>query len=260
MDTLADHPLRIYIFGRLAIESGPHVVREAAFPARQGRRLWAYLVLRRQWPVGREDLASAVWGEYFPDAWDTSLSALVSRLRAMLAPIARDLPALTIRGEVGQYQLIVPQGTVIDSERARAALHSAETALRQGQLGAALGEARVAMEIAARGFLGNDDLPWIRGERQFLAQLRVRALECTVEAELARGNADLAQREAEHLVLLDPLYEPGYRLLMRALAAHGNVAHIPRVMEQCRRALHESAGIAPSPATQHLFDELIRPR
>src|SRR5687768_1424222 len=56
-------PLRIYVCGRLAVEAGSVVVREADFPARQGRRLWAYLVLNRRLPVGRADLAEAVWGE-----------------------------------------------------------------------------------------------------------------------------------------------------------------------------------------------------
>jgi DNA-binding SARP family transcriptional activator len=219
--------------------------------------LWVYLVLHHQWPVGRDDLASALWGEHIPDTWDASLSTLVSRLRAMLRPITGNPPSLAIRSEVGRYQLILPLGTIIDYERARAALHSAETALHQGEVSNALSEARVAMEIAARGFLDNDDAPWILGQRQLLARLRLRALECTVETELIRGNAGLAQQEAEHLILLDPLHEPGYRLLMRALAARGNIAHITRVMEQCRHALRHAAGVAPSETTLRLYDDLL---
>ncbi len=52
--------LRIYVCGRLAIEHRAKVVRETDLPARQGRRLWAYLVLNRLRPVGREDLAEAL--------------------------------------------------------------------------------------------------------------------------------------------------------------------------------------------------------
>src|SRR6188472_2334801 len=39
-----DLPLRIYVCGRLALSKGDIVITEKAFPARQGRRLWAYLV------------------------------------------------------------------------------------------------------------------------------------------------------------------------------------------------------------------------
>ncbi len=52
---------RIYLCGRLAIESGATVLLERGFPGRQGRLLWVYLVLNRQRPVGRERLAHALW-------------------------------------------------------------------------------------------------------------------------------------------------------------------------------------------------------
>src|SRR5215213_8298495 len=40
--------VRVYVCGRLAVELGENVLREADFPARQGRRLWTYLVLHRR--------------------------------------------------------------------------------------------------------------------------------------------------------------------------------------------------------------------
>ena len=61
-------PLRVYVCGRLAIERAAAVLREADLPARQGRRVWAYLVLHRRWPVGRDALAGALWGDDVPDA------------------------------------------------------------------------------------------------------------------------------------------------------------------------------------------------
>ncbi len=61
-------PLRVYVCGRLAIARGASALAESAFPARQGRRLWTYLVLHRQQPVSRDDLAAAIWGDAIPDA------------------------------------------------------------------------------------------------------------------------------------------------------------------------------------------------
>jgi SARP family transcriptional regulator, regulator of embCAB operon len=249
-------PLRVYICGRLAIEHGEMALREAAFPARQGRRLWTYLVLHRRWPVGRDQIADAIWGDAIPDAWDVTLNALVSRLRAMLRPIARTAPGLAIRGEVGRYWLTLPSGAYIDHEHARAALHAAEIALGSGDCGTALSESLVAMQIAVRGFLWGEEGPWIEGERRALAGLRLHALECTVEAELQRGNPANAEREAERLILLDPLRESGYRLLMRALAAGGNAAQAARVMEICRRTLRDEGGLSPSAETEIVFREV----
>jgi DNA-binding SARP family transcriptional activator len=250
-------PLRIYICGRLAVERGGVARFEGELPARQGRRLWTFLVLQRRGPVGRDALADAVWGDDAPDAWDATLNGLISRLRGFLRPLSGGDGLPVIRGEIGRYQLLLPSSTFVDLERARAALHAAETLLRHGDAGAALSEARVAMEIAARGFLPGEEGAWIEGQRRALADLRSHALECTIEAELRRGNPDLAEREAEHLIALDPLRESGYRLRMRALAASGNAAQARRVMDDCRRTLMEHGGMSPSLETEQLFRKVV---
>lgn len=249
--------LRVYVCGRLALELESTVLLEPAFPARQGRRLWAYLVLNRRLPVGREELAGAVWGDDIPDGWDPALNALISRLRAVLKPITAQEPELSIHGEVGRYLLRLPAGSFVDIERARLALHTAETRLRADDHDTALPEARVAMEIAARGFLNGETGAWIEGQRRALRDLRLRALECTVRAELSRGNPHLAESEAENLIALDPLHEPGYQLRMRAAAVRGNIAAVTRIMSECRATLAEQAGLEPSSATERVFRDVI---
>src|SRR5215207_1264417 len=123
-------PLRIQLCGRLALERGTVAVGEDAFPARQGRRLWAFLVLHRRQPIGRGDVAAAVWGDAIPDAWDDALSVLVSRLRRSLRPVTVPCPEPAIVGGEARYQLTLPPGSVIDLERAMAALHRAEGLMR----------------------------------------------------------------------------------------------------------------------------------
>jgi DNA-binding SARP family transcriptional activator len=249
-----DERLRIFICGRLALIRGDRLVPEAAMPARQGRRLWAYLVIHRAQPVGRGELAAAVWGDDMPDAWESALNALISRLRRALLPVTGpDGPAIT--GEIRRYDLRLPDGTVVDFERARAALHRADVLMRQGDAPGALAEARVATEIAARPFLPGEDGAWVEGQRQLLHAVRLHALEYTVEAELARGHADTAEREAEQLLALDPLHEGSHRLLMRALAARGNGSGVWRAFLECRRVL-ESEGLTPSHQTVELARQL----
>jgi DNA-binding SARP family transcriptional activator len=231
-------------------------VREADLPGRQGRRLWVSLVLHRRGPVGRGDLAEAIWGDDIPDAWETTLNALASRLRRSLAPLAEAAPGLAIRGEPGRYALSLPDDAFVDWERARDAIHEADRLVFSGEPAAALAEARVAMEIAARGFLPGEDAPWIEGQRQALREIRLRACERTVEAELARGRPDIAETEARLLLALDPLREASYRWLMRALAAGGNPAQATRVFALCRRELQERAGMTPSAETERVFQEI----
>ena len=71
-----------------------------------------------------------------------------------------------------------------------------------------------------------------------------------------RGRAGSAEREARYLVTLDPLRESAYRLLMRALAAGGNVAAVPAVMADCRQVLARRAAMEPSRETEHVFEKL----
>jgi DNA-binding SARP family transcriptional activator len=243
----------VRVCGRLSLEQEDVVVREADLPARQGRRLWAFLVLRRRLPVAREEIAEAVWGDDTPDAWAAALNPLVSRLRAALRPLARTSPTLAIQSEVGRYALCLPDGSFVDFERARWALHEADRLHGRGAYGEALAEARVAMEIAQRGFLPGEEAPWIQTHRRTLLDIHTHALECTVVSELRRGRPEIAEREAEDLVALDPLREQGYRLLMQAMAARGNPAEAGRVMADCRRILREQAGLSPADETERLF-------
>jgi DNA-binding SARP family transcriptional activator len=255
---MSDRPLRLYLCGRLAIEHGETVVAERDFPARQGRLVWAYLALHRKRPVGREDLAEALWGDDIPDRWDSTINGVVSRLRAMLRQ--RDIPVDGVRleGDVGRYALLVASSTQIDWERAREAIHATDRLMRRRDYGAALAEARVALEIAARSFLIGESAPWIEGQRRAMVAMQLHALEATAEAELGRGQPDIAEREARELLRLDPLWEEGYRLLMRALADSGNRAQARRVMEECRRTLDAQAGMAPSPETEALYRALTQ--
>ncbi len=128
--------------------------------------------------------------------------------------------------------------------------------MRQRAWGAALAEARVATETAVRGFLNGEEGTWVEGQRRLLEETRLHALECTVAAELARGNAALAEREAERLVALAPLREAGHRLLMQALAAGGNRGQAVVAYDRCRRLLREQVGVAPSAETEQLYRQL----
>lgn len=244
--------LRLTICGKLAIESSPHIVFERDFPARQGRRLWAYLVLERRRTVSRDELADALWGDDWPDGWDASLSAIASRLRAMLKPI----PGIQLVSEAGGYRLALPDATFIDYERARYGLHLAESASSSGDVATALSEGRVALEIAARGFMPGDGLPWVELRRRQLRDIHIHAAESLAESELQRNEPLRAEREAEYLLSIDPLNENGYRMRMRAAAAQGNRAGVARAMTQCCELLESIAGMAPSDETIRLYQKL----
>jgi DNA-binding SARP family transcriptional activator len=121
-----------------------------------------------------------------------------------------------------------------------------------------VGEAQVTIEIAARGFLSGEGGEWVEGQRRLLEEAQVHALECTIAAELARGHAALAERQAEQLVALVPLREAGHRLLMEALLAGGNPGQAVLAYRRCERLLRERVGVAPSGEMERLYRQLRR--
>ena len=85
--------------------------RAAALPGRQGRLLFAYLVLNRDRDCGRGELIDLLWPERPPAAADTALSALLSKLRRALGD-----GALAGRSEL---RLVPPGPIEVDVETGR---------------------------------------------------------------------------------------------------------------------------------------------
>lgn len=75
--------MRIELCGKLHVELDGRRVDDDV-RGRQGRRLFAYLVLNRHVPVSRDQLVEAVWGEALPRDPAAVLNTLLSRLRRTL--------------------------------------------------------------------------------------------------------------------------------------------------------------------------------
>ena len=246
--------LRLYLTGRLTAELGDRRFDERRLPGRQGRRALAYLALERARPVPIDELAEAVWSTSSPSgAWETALSAIVSKLRASLRGL--DSRA-TVTTAAGCYQLSLPQDAWVDVEAARDALDQAEGHVRAGRTRAAWGPANVAASIAARPFLAGVDGEWITRERSALRDVRVRALECLAAGALANGEHPLAAQLAREVVELEPFRETGWRRLIQALAGGGNRAEALRAYARCKKLLADELGVAPAPETEAIVKGL----
>ncbi|HVN51067.1 MAG TPA: BTAD domain-containing putative transcriptional regulator [Acidimicrobiales bacterium] len=240
---------RIQICGEVIVELDGERV-ESSLPGRQGRWLFAYLVIHASRSVPRPELIEAVWPTGPPEAADTSLSALLSRLRRVLGG----------RVDRGSSVRLDLSDASVDLDEAEEAIHRAESAVVQHRWERAWASSQVALFTARRGFLPGDDAPWIAEVRVRLEQLHLRSLECYGEAGLGLGGTELAAaREAGRvLVEREPLRESGHRLLMRALAAEGNPAEALRAYDHLCAVLRDELGVSPSTATRALYDELVR--
>jgi pentatricopeptide repeat protein len=251
MTLASDPPTRIQLCGPTVVERNGERI-EGQLPGRQGRLLFAYLVLNRYRLTGRDELIGAVWPHGLPSASEAGLNALVSKLRKALGPGVIDGRS-SLRLQLGV-------GVRVDVEAATEAVHRAESRIALGQWKLAWGPSLVALFVAEREFLPGEDAPWVDEQRDHLADVRLRATEAYAAAAIGTGGTELpaAVRAGRRLVRLAPLRESGYQILMRALADQGNVAEAFRVYADLSAVLRDELGVSPCASSQAVYDELLR--
>jgi DNA-binding SARP family transcriptional activator/class 3 adenylate cyclase len=248
---MAARVARIKLCGTLEVElDGRRVDQD--LPGRQGRLVFAYLATRRDRPVSRDELMDALWPSRPPADPDQTLSALLSKVR-------RALGTGVIEGRHA-LSLVLPAAASVDLEEAARAAEQADAALALSQWASAWGRAHAALRGTSGDFLAGHDTPWVEDQRREVRELHLRALECAAAAGTALGGAELATGEgyARALIAAAPLRESGYRFLMAALAARGNVAEALAVYENLRALLREELGASPGAAVQALHERLLR--
>jgi DNA-binding SARP family transcriptional activator len=243
--------VRVYLTGNVAVEDGDALVSERRFPARQGRLVFAVLAWERGRAISSDEFADVIWDGTPPVAWQTALRALVSKLRTTLGESA------AIGQAFGCYQLRLPADAWVDVEACDAAIHEAETAVRDAASEAATGWALVANAIARRPFLSGDEGTWVEDRREHLRDVRVRALEVRGRAALVHGDPFGAVTDARTILDTDPYRESAHTLLMEAHLAAGERAHAVMAYEHLRTTLTEDLGVIPSPETEAVFRDVL---
>ena len=249
--------VRVYLAGRVSVEGAGAVLSSDQFPGQQGRVAFAYLALERAHPVTHAELAEVLWPAVLPPAWESALSAIVSKLRSVVARSGLG-STIGMTSSRGAYELSLPADGWVDVEAAADAIHEAESTLRAGRPGEAYGPSAVAQHIARRPFLPGEQGPWIEARRDRLRDILLRALEVRAEIYLWNGEHALALQSGKELTALEPFREAGHRLVMRAHAAMGNTAEGLTAYEHCRRMIARELGVDPSPQTKAAYETLLQ--
>jgi DNA-binding SARP family transcriptional activator len=241
---------RIQLCGRLVVQlEGERL--EDSLPGVKGRLLFAYLVLNRARRLSRDQLLIAVYGDDASPEQSSSLSVLLSKLRAVVGTVV-----LAGRSEL---ELVLAPDAFVDVEAAFEGIHRADTHAARGEWAEAWGPAGVAYHVASRPLLQGHDLPWIDDWRRRLGDVRLRGLECLAAARLGLGGPTLTQAEAcaRQLIELAPYRETGHRILMEALERQGNAAEALRAYERLRVVLRDELGVEPSSELQRVYRGLL---
>lgn len=242
---------RVYVCGRTCIDAPGAFLDEAAFPARQGRLAWTYLVLERERTVTRDEIIGAVWGHDTPEASDRSLSSILSKLRALLQKAGMRDSAIHAMGPT--LRLALESGVWIDWETAHADLERATRLFAQGNAHEAYGWALAAYLIAREDLLPGVEAPWLVSKRTQLTRLLARAIDELIAIYRATANLDMAVQFAEEAVMRDPLRESSYQRLFDLYAETGSGSALMAAYKRCREILNDELQCSPSPATQAAY-------
>jgi predicted ATPase/DNA-binding SARP family transcriptional activator len=248
--------MHVALLGGVALRVGECEFHEPV-PGPLGRVALAYLVLHRDRPVTRDELAEALWGgEDLPDTWRSALRGVVFRLRRALGGVG--LPgAEVLQNTFGCYVLRLPAGTTVDVEEASHLLERARASLGAGLPVDAQLAAAAASEASRAEFLPGAHGAWYEQRQAAVRQLRLSALDVLCEAATAAGNYPAAVAAAEEAIAVEPYREPAHALLMRAHRAAGNRAEAVRAYERCKVYLRRDLGIGPSPSTVALHRSIL---
>ncbi|MGH8902428.1 MAG: AfsR/SARP family transcriptional regulator [Egibacteraceae bacterium] len=247
--------MRIQLAGRVSVECAHAVIDEQLLYGRQARLIFALLVLERDRPVHRDELAEALWPQGLPRTWNAAMRGVVSKVRAFLSAVEQ--PAALSRG-FGAYQLHLPDDVVVDVELACSAVEVAQQTLREGNPERATALAENARTVTVRPFFADVEGRWVDGVRDHLREVLLSALCVLSEGYACLGRHRLAVRAAEQAIALEPFREQAYELLMRAHIAAGNPAEALRAYDRCRRLLADELGVDPASETAALYLALLR--
>ncbi len=236
---------------------GPLVVRYdgAAVPVRPGkqRAVLAMLLLDAGQIVPLDQIAEALWGSGPPPSARVTLQNYVMRLRKALGNTGRDL----ISTQPGGYLISVQPGE-LDVARFETLVGGACAAARDHSWDAAAGQARAALALwrgEPLADVGSEVLALREIPR--LAEMRMRALEARIEADLHRGHQAEVIAELQRLVGVHPLREHLHSLLMLALYRDGRQGEALAAYQHARTVLIGELGTEPGTGLRQLHQWML---
>ncbi|NEQ49344.1 MAG: hypothetical protein F6K11_04305 [Leptolyngbya sp. SIO3F4] len=242
--------IRIKLFGELNLSVDG--VSITGIKSERLQALLAFLLLHRDTPQSRQQMAVSLW----PEVSDTEAKA---NLRRRLHELKQKLPngEQLLQIEKTTVQWLQADNCWLDVADFETAAAVAITSLKK----ATVSEIE-ALEQAAKLYQG-DLLPscyddWIEPYRDQLRQQAITILDTLVPLLAEQNQVRSALGYAHQLQRMDPLYEPVYCHLMRLHTQEGDRASALRVYHQYMTLLQEELGVPPSPTTSQLYEEILR--
>jgi DNA-binding SARP family transcriptional activator/tetratricopeptide (TPR) repeat protein len=223
------------------------------------RVLLAALLLSAGRPVPVADLTDAIWADAPPDHPRRTVQMYVTRLRTLLEDAEPGAGALVVTSADGYLiDVAVEQVDLLRFERRLADADSAaersdpdaESAALVGALAEWRGE---PLSDVPSELLRREAVPRLRWQR-------IRAIERRIDLDLRRGRHAEMVDELRTLTAQEPLREPLWAQLMRALDGSGRRSDALAAYQTARHHLADEAGLDPGEELQQLHATILAGR
>ena len=216
--------------------------------------LLAYLASHPEVPQSRAHLAGVLWPESEGPQARTNLRRELHHLRALMG----ERPSLHVDGAFLCWRR--GPDVVADVPEFLAACRSTIEALGSEQDAAVQDHGGRALALFRGAFLPGYYDDWVLAVRDELSRSCVDLCDRVARYWLTHGDPVSAVVFARRRVLLEPLEEPGYCLLMEAQRCAGDRSGAMRTYHRCASLLERELGVGPSPATQAELDAALADR
>ncbi|MFD3735037.1 BTAD domain-containing putative transcriptional regulator [Streptomyces sp. NPDC058632] len=236
MTTPISEDVQLGLLGGFTLRAG---ARPLSTPP-AGQRLLAYLAVQHD-PVPRAKAAHTLW----PDVDGTHAAAC---LRSALWRLPHTGPCLVDH----------PGGTLTLATAVEVDTHKLEDQAAR----LASSQPIDPPDLPDPRALCHDLLPewpdeWLLAHREWLRQLRLRALERLCVRHREAGALDAALETGMAAVACEPLRESAHRLVTTVHLADGNTSEALRQYELYRQLLRDELGLAPTPKFRRLLAHLL---
>ncbi len=234
------HTMYVQLLGNLKIECDNKPIEALSQPRLQS--LFAYLVLHRDAPVPRRELATIFW-----------LNSSESQARANLRRLLFDIRHAA--HEIQNFIQISPQ--TIEWKKGAILKLDVENFIEKVNRASSIEEMRSAAALYSDDLLIDCYDDWIAPKREQLRLIFLDFLERLISNLENQHEYLEAINYAELMLRYDPLDEDSYLTLMRLHAARGNRAGIVQTYHACATAFRRELNIEPGPATRDAFEHFL---
>ena len=236
------------MLGALRVRS--NAGRDIHLPSRKASALLACLALQPGLALRRDFLASLLWDDSDPELARASLRQAIAALRRALSGDG----AVALRSDATTLALD-DSAITTDVEECRALL-------REGSPESLAAAVERHGGVLLDGFDAKSPSfeQWIEERRRELRRELLQAMERAAAQCAASGDLAGATLVLERLVALEPTDERAQRDLMEGLARLGRHTDALRQYRECRDALRRDLDVAPEPATEALYRDILRRR